>query len=113
MDKPIPNFIPVGEFCGGQPTLLCPICGDYYIHPVCLECWPPGAPKGRLQVDSEGIHLSPSERPPGRGVLITLKFGCEQGHAFTYEMQFCKGQTYVNRSSECVEPSDWTTIWRN
>jgi hypothetical protein len=105
------SFIPVAG-PGVEPRLLCPICSGTYVRPVAITCTPPGANCGELIVDFNGVHLDPAVQPHDRGVLVTLRFWCERGHAFTYVMQFHKGETFVGKTMEVphdVEP----VIWRN
>lgn len=103
------------DFSLDKPCLACPICGDNNIHPTGIVCRPPGGNGlGMLRVDAEGIHLDPTTPPHGRGVNIALEFHCEQGHAFTHELQFHKGQTYVTTLGSLVEDgSAALDIWRD
>ena len=117
MNNGIANFIPVGTKISNEPAMACPICGFEYIHPVGIECNSPGTAKGLLRIDSDGVHLDPKQAPIGRGVRITLKFMCEYGHSFEYQLHFHKGQTYVERRMACLpmgRHEQWPdTIWRD
>lgn len=103
------------DFSESDPRLLCPVCGDNYVHPVGIVCLPPGGSgRGVLQVDADGVHLDPAVEPMTRGVVIVLKFVCEQSHQFTFRLEFHKGQTYVTTTAGQVSaglPPD--TIWRD
>ena len=104
------SFIPIAG-PGVEPRLLCPICGGTYVRPVTITCTPPGADRGELVVNSNGIHLDPAVQPQGRGVFVALRFWCERGHAFTYALQFHKGETLVGKTTEAPVDSE-PVIWR-
>ena len=64
-------------------------------------------------VRANGVCLNPSAGIPGeRGVLITLRFWCEEGHSFTYALEFHKGQTYLERRTQVPAPCE-PVIWRS
>lgn len=107
------EFIPV-SMGARSPLLACPRCGDTAIHPVQIECISPGRATGRVRIDSDGINIDPMHQPVGRGVHISLVFGCENGHAFKYCLHFHKGSTTVDRIvSDENQHNWWTTIWRD
>jgi len=100
----------------GESVLACPACGHFCVHPVGIECHCPGMPGGVLTVSSKGISLDPEPKPDGRGVKITLKFLCECGHQFRYELTFHEGQTYLKlriSSVELLQHDFLDTIWRD
>ena len=112
----ITNFVPVIEPLADRPALACPICGHSTVHPVGLECRSPGTGKGQVLIDCNGIHLDPQQEPIGRGVMITLSFACEAGHAFEYELHFHEGSTFLCRRMQDLpnDPEKWPeTIWRD
>lgn len=104
------TLIPLDTDSCDRPALACPICGHNCIHPIGLECLPPGATGGCLKVDADGVHLNPNTTLSERGVRITLAFACESGCRFAYAFQFHKGQTYVSRH---LEHTEIRTIWRD
>ena len=108
------NVIPIGRTPDG-PCLVCPVCGDNYIHPVQIDCSPYGKHgRGYVKVDADGIHLNQTASPSGRGALIALKFMCEQGHVFDYVLNFHKGTTFVNSEArDIVDGESFETIWRD
>jgi hypothetical protein len=110
------EFIPIYYESVSEPVLACPVCNFFYVHPVGLECRSPGTAKGHVRIDSKGIHINPEVPPTGRGVMITLHFLCECGHAFDYEFHFHKGSTLVSRQIPKL-PDDPAlrpdTIWRD
>ena len=110
------NPIPIDVKNWSFPALICPVCGDAYIHPVGLECRSPGRREGLLRVDARGIFIDPEVGAVGRGVQITLRFWCEQGHRFDYVLSFHKGQTFVEpliASKEFLTHDRPATIWRD
>jgi hypothetical protein len=112
----INNYIPVGAELRGEPALACPVCGDQYVHPVELECVSPGTQEGKVTIDAGGIAIDPRHPCEGRGVRITLKFFCEQGHLFEYHLHFSKGSTLVERYaslSPATADKAKETIWRD
>jgi hypothetical protein len=109
----IRDFVLVGRATVDRPALLCPSCGGDCVHPVSVECLPPGAAKGRLVIDAEGIHLDRTVPPAGRGVVITLIFACERGHAFAYWLRFHKGRTFISRQAVDIPKGEFPqTLWR-
>ena len=107
------NYIPVSAESSGHPTLICPICGHDYVHPVGIACLSPGSEHGCVEIDADGISLDANRSPHGRGTKITLAFVGECGHAFNYVMHFEKGQTLVTRQmTDAPEPCP-ETIWRS
>jgi len=109
-------FILTEKNGNSDPMLICPACKENLVHPTAVECHSPGTAKGHVRIDCKGIHLDPDQAPYGRGVVITLEFFCECGHAFEYEMCFHKGSTFVKRRMR-VLPNNvekWpATIWRD
>ena len=108
--------IPLDSITMGEPVLACPVCGFHCVHPVGLECISPGTRNGHVKIDSKGIHLDPEASPVGRGVMITLRFFGECGHAFNYTFHFHKGSTVFSQDARkllnIVE--QWpNTIWRD
>jgi len=110
------SYIPMTALaCANQPTLLCPACHDPYVHPVGVTVLPAGKTPGSMTITAKGLQLDPTVPPAGRGVVITLSFECEQGHAFAYELSFHKGWTFIRRRIGSG-PRDSTadeTIWRD
>jgi hypothetical protein len=99
-----------------EPALTCPVCGFKYVHPVAIECCPPGGAKGGVRIDAQGVRLDPTTPPEGRGVATTLTFLCENGHIFTYGLRFHKGLTFLDRTMANAprDASQWPkTIWRD
>jgi len=97
---------------GTNTRLLCPECGNDYVHPIATSCRPPGRIPGELVVDSKGVHLDHSVTPLGSGVHIGVSFWCEScHHQFTYTFHFHEGWTLF----EQVEgPTDFPdTLWRH
>jgi len=103
------------DFSENEPRLVCPVCGDNYVHPTGIVCLPPGGDgRGVLRVDADGVHLNPVVEPTARGVTIVLEFVCEQSHAFAFRLQFLKGHTYVARTDGLKAAGvPANTIWRN
>jgi hypothetical protein len=105
-----PSFIPVDDD-EVEPRLLCPVCGDTYIYPVSIACAPSGVHPTELVVTANGVHLNPTISPEDRGLCLTLRLCCEQGHGFTYTMQFRKGEAFVDKIIE--KPADYEPVnWR-
>lgn len=107
--------IPTTRSASG-PTLVCPICGNDYVHPISVEVLPPGAVRGVLRVNADGIYLDPWPQPDGRGVRTTLAFLCEAGHTFYYVLHFHKGMTFIKRRVGTTYPDlchTPETIWRD
>lgn len=100
---------------GHEALLVCPHCGDEYVHPIGLRCLPAGKSGAELVVDHDGVRWNPDQQPVGRGVVIVLAFACESSHVFYYQLQFHKGNTMVTRQVQFVPcPLNETdTIWRN
>ncbi len=100
---------------GHEALLVCPHCGDEYVHPIGLRCLPAGKSGGELIVDHVGAYWNPDQQPVDRGVMIVLEFACESSHVFYYRLQFHKGNTFVTRQEHFVPcaVSKTNTIWRN
>lgn len=103
------------NWSASTPHLVCPVCGDNYVHPVEIVCLPPGGSgRGVLRVDADGVHLNPAVEPMTRGVVIILRFVCEQGHQFTFGFEFHEGQTYTTATAgQRVDARRIRTIWRD
>lgn len=109
------SLIPTCE-TNAESMLICPICQGEMIHPMAVECHSPGTANGYVRINNQGIHLAPTCPPVGRGVMITLKFSCEYGHTFEYEMHFHKGSTFVKRQMYVLPTNSIqspNTIWRD
>jgi len=96
----------------GETKLACPRCGSDTVHPIAIVCQPPGRNGGILRVDASGVHWDGTSAPPGRGVLIELDFGCEQGHAFRYCLQFHKGTTFLTGNCDDAARPE-SVVWRD
>jgi hypothetical protein len=109
------DYIPIDDKYCSRPLLLCPICGFECIHPIGIECLPPGTPKGRVLITSDGLMVDPHAEPDGRGVRITLYFECESHHKFAYRFHFHKGHTFFEQIKWRPTPESESadTIWRN
>lgn len=110
------SYIPVDTQSASDPCLACPICGDIFVHPVGVECSSPGRANGHIAIDRRGVAIDPDQPPIGRGVAIRLRFIGECGHAFNYDLQFHKGNTFVTRSMADLprDVNSWPeTIWRD
>jgi len=104
-------FIPVVSGPDGS-RLACPACGDSYVHPIGISCLPAGEAGGCLSIDAKGVRWDHQQGVSGRGVLVELKFACEQGHAFTFWFQFHKGETFL-QGQFGEAPEGFRTIWRD
>ena len=96
-------------------TLLCPICGEAYVHPVAVICNPAGSIKGACTVTHDGVHLDKTVGPEGRGVRIYLSFECEQGCRFVHKLYFHKGNTFIETERyDNMKPNEFSrVIWRD
>jgi hypothetical protein len=110
------NYIPVGTEVMGELALACPVCGFEYVHPVGLECHSAGNSAAHVSISADGVAIDPRRGRVGRGTQITLKFICEEGHAFEYTLRFHKGNTLVSRFMTDLprQLEQWpATIWRD
>lgn len=65
----------------------------------------------KTTVTSKGILVT-GEKNPSRGVIISLGYHCENGHAGEVLLSFHKGSVYVEHKS--LPPSkDIDDIWRS
>ena len=96
--------------------IRCPDCGFEYVHPVELSCNPAGVSDQSIRVDAHGIHIAKPTAPFGRGVVISIGFTCENGHAFDIDYRFHKGQTFlsVHDRGGIADATKWpAAIWRD
>jgi hypothetical protein len=97
-------------------TVMCPVCGHEYVHPVALKAEPVSGDTV-VYVNRNGIRTFVSRAAETvRGIQITTTFLCEEGHQWDEERAFHKGIT----SQTISRGPDWedhelmpTTIWRN
>jgi len=110
------SYIPVAaSICADKAMLLCPVCHHENVHPIAVRVVPAGRAPWELLVTSAGLRLDPTIAPTGRGVVITLSFLCEEGHAFEYELAFRKGSSLIRREIGSGSPNGVPadTIWRD
>lgn len=98
-----------GDFDG---ELCCPLCGHEYVHPerVSVE-----QGHSRTVVTGETTEISTSSRSLShRGSLINLRFWCEQGHSFQYDLEFHKGNVQARLSAaRRTGPFQPAELWRD
>jgi len=98
----------------GEELLLCPECGFYCIHPICVKV---ATGKEMVSVDAEGTIIIRAPTPETieavnrRGARIYLEYCCENGHHGYIILQFRKGNTFVEH--EKLPGSDKATLWRD
>jgi hypothetical protein len=102
-----PDDSGAGAF-GALPArpLLCPACGDSYVHLVEVRVYESTEDGGSGTVVPAGGGSAsvrqtpePGARPFGfRGATVELDAWCEQGHRFALRFSFHKGMTYAHRS---------------
>ena len=114
MDQPIsPNApVPLSEAYAGEYALVCPTCGDLYVHPVKVSV---ENLFGTMQVDiiSTGVQTQIQEgAPSARGVVIRQALRCEQGHTWWLSLTFHKGHTLITTTTT-LDPLPEDTIWRD
>lgn len=81
---------------GRDIALRCPVCGCDDVHPmrvVVLEF--DGTKTSIARREVKQSRSAPCNNLSRRGVRITIRAGCEQGHVFDLALQFHKGKTYV------------------
>src|SRR4029453_6932671 len=92
---------------GDEELLDCPQCppGAGWVHPVSVQVWPCETSSGTgmrlalgagLLVTAAGVQLLTAPVTV-RGVVITVEYGCEDGHRFAEVTHFHKGQTFRER----------------
>lgn len=99
----------------GEEVLLCPICGEPFIHPLSVS-----VAKGHetFHIRHEGAVVTQEETPLSRkaiaerGVRIALEYHCEMGHHGFLIFQFHKGETLIEHK-EALPLADWKTLWRD
>lgn len=89
----------------GSPgdAVLCPECGDTYVHLVGVNVHQPSSLTAvRAEEVSRRQHAL--ENPFGfRGTTVEVLGECEAGHAFALRLSFHKGQTFAWR--DVAEPA--------
>ena len=96
---------------GTEIGLCCPVCGLQYVHPdrVAVE-----QGRTRTEVTRESTLVTAINRESFRGSLIRLRFHCESGHGFEYQLQFCKGNVVCELSTwEIGGKEPPAELWRN
>ena len=89
----MPEHIIVSENANRKTRLVCPVCGFDYVHPIGITCAPTENTGGTLKVIGDVISWN------GHADVVTLKFFCEDGHHFEYQLQFHKGATLLTVSA--------------
>ena len=106
------KFLPTSTENTANPVLICPICGDEYVHPIRVDVVSPGKRFGKVSVDSDGIHLNPEHPPLGRGCIVYLEFQCESGHRYYHRLEFDKGRTVATLLARNTTDDKAGPIWR-
>lgn len=97
----------------------CPVCppgpSGSFTHPVSVKINPLGPNKGMGIIDKNGITVDRETEPYGRGVTISINFGCEGCSSFfEWNFRFHKGQTFVDIERSSGEWEDiFEAIWRD
>lgn len=97
-----------------EETLLCPVCGFYYIHPICVKV---ATEKTLIAIDSEGLTIirGPTQETKEafnqRGARILLEYVCESRHHGHIIFQFHKGNTFIEHE-QLPETAEVKTLWR-
>ena len=105
----------MGGFYSGEANLLCPVCGNDYVHPVGVLVEPV---LGRevVYVNSDGVRIVESRAAErSRGIEISTIFVCEAGHQWEETRHFHKGITLheVTHTTTHSGESSPGTIWRD
>lgn len=108
------------SICADELAIVCKECGWEYVHPVEVIIAPFEGdmnlgPRKQCVINKHGIRIEPLEAKPScRGVRITLRFHCEEGHNFEHSFQFRKGLTnleYAKLDDDLFNAND--TLWRD
>ena len=92
--------------------LQCPVCKWEMVHPIGVSIAPVFG-NVQVSVTSEEIKTTSTNlSEKTRGIVISLDFTCEEGHAFTHTFQFHKGGTYILTEQKSEEPENGV-IWRD
>ena len=91
--------------------LKCPVCGFDYNHLTAVEV---RGGIGRIEgvgtrIDASGTRVF--ETYVNRSVAIDLEFSCEDGHDYTYTLEFYKGQMQVSQRE--MPGTNRHALWRN
>jgi len=111
------ELIPTSCKTTHDPALVCPVCGDEYVHPVRLACRSPGTAKGLVVIDSDdriargNTHIS--------GACLSILGTIQPGPLGTYLNAALKGGTgddgLMQRFQLSVwpdDPDDWEVVDR-
>lgn len=94
--------------------MLCPVCEGEYVAPTEVAVLPAGRNGGLLEVTARGVRTGKIQ-PIARGVILKLRFYCENHHWFAWTLQFHKGVSHLMvrccEEDACGWPKD--VIWRD
>jgi len=99
----------------GFETLLCPVCGFYYVHPLRVKV---ATGEFTVIVDAGGFRFLGAESEDSRvavrngGVRICLEYWCEYGHHGELILQFHEGVTTVEHRG-LPPTAEARVIWRS
>jgi len=99
--KPSANLIDMILACNCGNEVKCPTCGFEYMHPIEVQVDRGGSV---VQVDADGVGFLKRE-PQGRGVVIVVKFHCEDGYESFFALNFHKGVTFSHMIAGKALPS--------
>lgn len=89
--------IDLDQYDSNYAILQCPVCGFDYNHLTAVEV------RGGIghregvgtRIDASGTRVFGTH--VNRGVAVDLEFSCENGHDYTYTLEFHKGKIQVSQ----------------
>lgn len=95
---------------GNETTVVCPECGDYFVHIESVQVNQGGEVATvtctETRVDKNGPKW-------GRGSRVRITYWCESGHTFSHVFQFHKGVVLadIDKHGDYSEPK--SELWRD
>jgi len=106
----------VNDEVAGEDALLCPDCGDPYLH---IESVQVATGEQVLVVTKDGVNIK-THGPEidyaknVRGAIIEIGYWCENGgHRGKIKLSFRKGNVFVDHSSRVDEENQGSDLWRD